>query len=1066
MKHLSFGLLVFGLLFSLSSFAQKSKGKTTKTTTTTTTSTPSTVSNSLDLGMYKSLRWRNIGPFRGGRSNTVVGVPGKDHVYYCGYTGGGIWKTEDSGLSWRNISDGQFKTSSVGDLAIANSDPNTIYAGMGEHAVRGVMTTYGDGVYKSTDGGQTWKNMGLEKTRHISDVVIHPQNADVVYVAAQGPLHGPSPDRGIYRSTDGGKTWAKILYVDENTGASSLSMDVNNPRILYAATWEHRRLPWKVESGGPGCAIYKSTDGGETWSKLKDGLPEKMGKIGVSVSPANSNRVYAIVETEKSKSGLYRSDDGGKKWTMLSTDQTISSRSWYYMEVFADPVNADIVYVLNAPMCKSIDGGKTFSTIRVGHGDTHDLWINPSNNQNIILGDDGGGEITFNGGRSWSPQGNQPTAQFYRVNTDNLFPYRVYGGQQDNTSVVIASRTNGFGITANDWFVGPGCESGYIAFDPNNPEIMFGGCYQGLIEALDTRTNETKDIMAYPSLSLANPPKRLKYRFNWNAPIIASVHDPKVMYHAGNVLFKTNNGGLSWQAISDDLTRNDTTRQEQGGGPFTNEGAGGENYNTIYYVAESSLEKGVIYTGSDCGLVFLTRDEGKSWTNVTPPGLQECMIHSIEVSPHDAGTAYVSASRYKFNDYGAYSYKTTDYGKTWTLIAKGIDADDFLKVVREDKKTKGLLYAGAERGFYLSFDGGMNWQRWQSNLPIVPITDLKIQDNDLVASTAGRAFWILDDLTALQQGGSGKYSGLKILMPKNTIRASSGGSFAPEGGIPGLGSNPADGVALDFYLPSKAGKDSVLTLEILNMAGKVLRKYSSQKDENFKPFPGGPPAPRQLPAEKGLNRFNWDFRTETLTPVQGVFVYGDYRGQRVPPGNYKAKLSFLGQTSETDFKVIADPRTKINDADWSEQQTLLQQTADRIHDMHTAVNTLRKVRKQIEAQAEAYKDLKEAEALLKLGKDLVKKITAWEANIVETRTQNGQDVINWPSKLSSEFFDLRGKLDTHDPRVTQGVRDRLRDLEAEWAKHKVDLKQLTDVDLAAYNQQFKSSNIPALSIGN
>ncbi|MFN7329662.1 MAG: WD40/YVTN/BNR-like repeat-containing protein, partial [Bacteroidota bacterium] len=495
-----------------------------------------------------------------------------------------------------------------------------------------------------------------------------------VLVAAQGPVHGASPDRGVYKSIDGGATWKKTLFVDDNTGISSLSMDMTNPRILYAATWPHRRYPWKVESG-PNSAIWKSTDGGETWNKIMEGLPKEMGKIGVSVSRANPNRVYAIIEAEKSKAGLYRSDDGGKKWTQLSSDNNITARSWYYMEVFADPINEDIVYVLNAPMTRSIDGGKTFQVVTVGHGDTHDLWINPKKNTNIALADDGGGEITFNSGKTWSTLGNQPTAQFYRVNVDNRFPYWVYGGQQDNTSVMIKSRTNSMGITVKDWVNGPGCESAYIAFDnPNNPQLFYGGCYQGQVDVLDSRTDEVKDLMEYPATNLAYAPKKMKYRFNWNAPLINSPHDSKTLYHAANVLFKSTNGGISWEKISGDLTRNDSTKQDYSGGPITNEGAGGENYNTIYYVIESPHEKGLIYTGSDCGLVHITKDGGKSWQNVTPAGLPECMIHSIEVSPHEKGTVYLSASRYKFNDYSNMAYKSTDYGKTWTKIGSGIEA--------------------------------------------------------------------------------------------------------------------------------------------------------------------------------------------------------------------------------------------------------------------------------------------------------------------------------------------------------------------------------------------------------
>ncbi len=1062
--QLSFGLLVM-LLAALPGFSQK---KTTRSTPTSNTTTAST--STFDASKFKSMRWRNIGPYRGGRSNAVSGVVGDDNTYYVGYTGGGVWKTDDAGINWRNISDGQFKTGSVGDIAVSESDPNVVYVGMGEHAVRGVMTSFGDGVYKSTDAGQTWKNVGLEKTRHISDVVIHPDNPDVVYVAAQGPVHGTSEDRGIYKSTDGGTTWKKVLFVDGDTGASSLSMDMKNPRILYAAMWKHRRTPWKVESG-PTSSVWKSTDGGETWNKIMQGLPTELGKIGIAVSRANPNRVFAIVEAEKSKAGVYRSDNGGRNWTHMSSDQNLTARSWYYMEVFADPVNADVVYVLNAPMMRSIDGGKTFTNVRVGHGDTHDLWINPANAANMVLGDDGGAEVSFNTGRSWSSIDNQPTAQFYRVNVDNQFPYRVYGGQQDNSSVVISSRTNGFGITERDWFEGPGCESAYIAFDPNNPEVMFGGCYQGQIEVLDTRTMERKDIMVYPSLNLANEPKKMKYRFNWNAPILSSPHDPKTIYHAGNVLFRSVNGGLTWEAMSPDLTRNDTTKQGLGGGPITNEGAGGENYNTIYYVIESAQEKGVIYTGSDCGLVHVTRDNGKSWQNVTPAGLPECMIHSIEVSPHDNGTVYVAANRYKFNDFNSMTYKSTDYGKTWTKIVNGVDNDDFIKVIREDKKVKGLLYAGSERGFYVSFDGGNKWNKMQLNLPVVPVTDLVIHNNDLVASTAGRAFWILDDLTPLQQT-KGEVAALptKLYPTRPAIRMSSfSPAWLPEG-IPGVGQNAPDGVLLYYSLKEKADTNNVATLEILDSKGKIVRSYSSKRDPS-KPtgpggfFGGGAPADPLIPAEAGINRFAWDFRTATLPDVPGVYLYGDMRGHRVAPGKYKARLTFKGETSETDIEILPDPRQKnISQADWDLQQETLARLGEDIAEIHNAINDMRKVKKQIEAMNEALKDNKDMADVVTSGTELLKKINEWEANVVETRSKNFQDVINWPSKLSAEFLDLRGRADTHDPKITNGVQERMKDIETEWNTHRVTMEKLLSNDISSYNQLFKNKNIPAIVV--
>ncbi|MDZ4714057.1 MAG: glycosyl hydrolase [Cytophagales bacterium] len=1050
MKKILLLALCVTLLVPSSVQAQKSKGKAEP-------------SPSLNADQFKGLKWRTIGPFRGGRANAIAGDPTNAMVYYVGYTGGGVSKTDDGGTTWKNISDGFFKVGSIGDIAVCESDPNVIYVGTGEHAVRGVMTSYGDGVYKSTDAGKTWKNVGLEKTRHISDVIIHPNNPDIVYVAAQGPVHGASSDRGIYKSTDGGQTWKKTLFVDDNSGASSLSMDMTNPRILYAATWQHRRYPWKVESGGPGSSLWKSTDAGETWTKINEGLPKEVGKMGISVSRANPNRVFAIVEAEKSKAGLYRSDDGGKKWTMLSNDQTITSRSWYYMEVFADPVNADIVYVLNAPMTRSIDGGKTFTTIRVGHGDTHDLWISSKNNQNLALGDDGGGEISYNQGRTWSPLNNQGTAQFYRVNVDNQFPYWVYGGQQDNSSVATPSRNGGFGISEKDWINGPGCESAWVAFnDFKNPELLYGGCYQGQIDVLDTRTGESKDIQEYPSINLAHAPKKMKYRFNWNAPLINSPHNAKVMYHAGNVLFKTSDGGMSWSVISPDLTRNDTTKQDISGGPITNEGAGGENYNTLYYVVESPAEQGVIYTGSDCGLVHLTKDGGKTWVNVTPAGLGEGMIHSMEVSPHDKGTIYIAASRYKFNDYSNMTYKSIDYGKSWTKIGAGVDNDDFIKVIREDKKVKDLLYAGAERGFYVSFNGGVTFSKFQLNFPVVPVTDLIIKDNDLIAATAGRSFWILDDLGAIQQSkGNFGDATVKLFTPKPTYRLSS--VTIPEyfGDIPGLGRNPLNGVILDYFLKEKADTNKV-TLEIMDMAGKVIRKYTSKKDESFKPYPGGPPAAETIPAEAGMNRFAWDFRVEGLSGVPGIYVYGDYRGYRVAPGKYMARITTRGQRTETELELISDPHVTASAAEWAAQQAFMKQAGEQFEELHKSVNSMRQVKKQVETYNESLKGVTEAKDFVNMGKDLNKKIDKWESNLIEPRSKNFQDVINFPNKLNSEFLQLRGVADQHDPRLTKGVQDRAQDVQGDWAKYKMQMNQLIEKDIADYNRIFKEKNMPAL----
>jgi photosystem II stability/assembly factor-like uncharacterized protein len=1009
--------------------------------------------------IFSSFKWRNIGPFRGGRSNAVTGVRGNDQVYFAGYTGGGVWKTDDAGITWRNISDGQFNTSTIGDIAVAESDPNIIYVGTGEHAVRGVMTSFGDGVYKSVNGGRDWKQIGLANTRHISDIVIHPSNPDIVLVAAQGALHGNNNERGVYKTVDGGLTWKRTLYINDSTGISSLTMDLTNPRILYAASWQHRRLPWTVISGGEGCGLWKSEDGGENWKKINNGLPKEVGKIGISVSRANPSRVFAIVEAEKSKAGVYRSDDGGKTWSHLSNNQDLTARSWYYMEVFADPMNENTVYVLNAPMMKSIDGGKTWTRVRVGHGDTHDLWINPSDPKNMILGDDGGAEISFNGGQTWSTLNNQPTAQFYRVNTDNQFPYKVYGGQQDNTSVIIKSRTNSGSIEDRDWVTGAGCESAYQAFDADDPAFVFGGCYQGYIEVLDMKTREVKDVQAYPSLNLAVEPRKMKYRFNWNAPIVTSPHDPKTIYHAGNVVLKTTNGGISWEQISGDLTRNDSTKQGSGGGPITNEGAGGENYNTIMYLIESPLEKGLIWTGSDCGLVHITTDGGKSWKNVTPPGLAECLINSIEVSPHEKGVAYIAATRYKFNDFGSYAYKTSDYGKTWVKINTGIQADDFLRVIREDKKRKGFLYGGAERGFYVSDNGGSNWQKMQLNLPNVPVTDLAIRDNDLVAATAGRAFWILDDLSALQQFSYAKT--LTLFKPKPAYKY--GGGSLPGKPDPYAGTGAPGGVILDYYLPEDADTNAV-KLEIFNSSGKLVRTFSNKKDPDYSSYPGGPAAKSLVPGAKGMNRFLWDIRAEQVQDVKGVFIYGDYRGNALAPGNYKARMSFKGSNVETDISVLPDPNLKVDAAAWNEQQQVLDRIDKNITEMHAAVNSVRKARKQVEGLNEDLKDIPQYKNLVEEGNALVKSMELWEKKIVEDRITNGQDVINWPSKLNAEFFNIRSLANAHDPRITDGIKKRLTDLEAEWLGYKKQYESDIKNAVNTFNKKYQEANVPAIMI--
>lgn len=1009
--------------------------------------------------LFHGLKWRNIGPFRGGRSVASTGVIGQPHTYYMGSTGGGVYKTTDDGITWGNISDDFLKTGSVGAIAVSESNTNIVVVGMGEHAARGVMTSMGDGVYKSMDAGKTWTHLGLEKTRHISDVVIHPTNPNIIYVTAQGAQYGPSKERGIYRTQDGGNTWENILSVNTTTGASSLSMDMNNPRILYASLWQHRRYPWFMESGGDGSGLYKSNNGGDTWEKMKEGLPEAFGKSGISVSRANSNRVFAVIEAEKEKGGVYRSDDAGKTWKQVNNDRINITRSWYYMEIFADPQNENVVYVLNAPVMKSIDGGKSFSNIPVPHGDNHHLWINPNDNTNLINSNDGGANISFNGGKSWSSQKNQSTSQFYRVITDNLVPYNVYGGQQDNSAIAIASRTNDTGIGWKDWYPVAGGESAFIAFDPNNPETIYGGTYQGNISKWTKTSREQKAIKEYPELGLGIAPKDAKYRYNWNAPIISSPHDRTTIYHAGNVVFKTTNGGTSWSKISPDLTKNETNKHGPGGGPYTNEAAGGENYNTLTALVESEHEKGVLYAGSDDGLLHITKNGGKTWENITPKRIKDGIINSIEVSPHNPAAAYIAIMRYKSMDLNSYVFKTTDYGQTWKKIVNGLDdPNGFARVVRADKKRKGLLYAGTEIGLYVSNNDGANWQRLKLNLPVVAINDLTLQDNDLVAATSGRGFWILDDLGVLQISNSNTKP-IQLFKPKATYRIFGGTSKAT-----GQGENPKSGVTFDYYLDTPA--DSLnLKVEVLQNS-KVIRTYTNKKEKDFKSWPGGPSEPQILPSKKGYNRFTWDFKKEALPVINKAFIFGGLSGSSVAPGGYKLRLTLEKDMVETDVTILPNPVINSNPQDFVEQQKILLTIENTIRDMHEYINEMRSAKMQIDTYAKLLKDNVNATPLLEKGDALLKRINSWEENLIQAEQKTFQDVINFNNKLNAQLIHLKRYIDQADPKITNGAKERFTHLMKDWQVYKKEYNAIIKTEMNDYNTLYKSLNIPALIIND
>ena len=1009
----------------------------------------------VDLESYfKPVHWRNLGHSRGGRSVGATGVKGNTLTYYMGITGGGVWKTEDAGQTWRNISDGYFKTGSVGAVAVAESDPNVVYVGMGEHAPRGVMTSYGDGVYRSNDAGKTWKHLGLDLTRHIANVVIHPTNPELVYVAAQGALNGPSKERGIYKSDDGGKTWKNVLYVDENSGCSDLNMDPNNPRILYAAMWDHRRLPWAVQSGGKGSGLYKSTDGGETWFKIQNGLPNELGKMGISVSKANSDKVYALVEsdTEKEQGGLFVSEDAGENWNRVSKDHRLISRAWYYIEVFADPVEENTVYVLGAAGLKSADGGKTWTNLSGTHGDYHQLWINKSDNQNMLIANDGGAAVTFNGGKVWSSQNNQPTAQFYRINVDNLFPYNIYAGQQDNTSVKIASRnTSGGNIGERQWSYSAGGESAFLGFDPNNPRYVMGGSYQGTIELLDTQTGEGVGVMIHPVQYQALQPKDMKYRFNWNAPILYSKHEKGVYYHAGNHLFKTKDMGKSWEVISPDLTTHDTTKMGISGFPYTNEGAGGENYCTITYVMESDKENGVIYTGSDDGLVHVTRDGGKTWMNITPKDLGEAVVNAIEVSPHDPATVYVAAHKYKLNDFTPFAYKSNDYGKTWTKIVSGIPYGACVRVVREDDKRKGLLYAGTETGLYISYDDGASWTNFQRNLPVTPIADLKVHQNNLIAATQGRSFWVLDELQAIRSFDALATGKLSLFNIPDVYRVSGYSIFDSNGEEKSkypvtTGANPSTGAVIYYQLP-----DSVksIAIDVKNQAGQLVRSFSnkpksSNSNNSFRNEP-------VLSTKKGLNRFAWNLRGQGMPTIDNVYIEGSYSGRKIVPGTYTVLLKVDGVELSTTLQLHADPRTNSTAADYAAQDELLAKLEKDVTDIHVAVTRMRGLTKQINDMVKLVESDNSKSEMVTLSKSLIKKISEWEGKLIQPKSQSYDDVINFVNKLSANIIFVHGEVNSTIPYVTAGQKARYEELHLEWLVFQKEMEQLMDKDVTAFN---------------
>jgi photosystem II stability/assembly factor-like uncharacterized protein len=1030
-------------------------------------STLSLSAQTYDQKLFGGMHWRNIGPFRGGRVLAVTGIAGDPNTYFFGAVAGGVWKSVDGGVTWKPLFNQQ-STSSIGAIAVADSDHNVIYVGTGEACIRGNMS-YGDGVYKSVDGGQTWKNIGLRDTQHIGAIIIDPKDPNVVFVAALGHAYGPNSERGIFRTRDGGRTWDKVLYRDDHTGGIDVVFDPKNSNILFASLWQVMRTPWSLDSGGPGSGLYKSNDGGTTWKRLEgNGLPEGiMGRIGVTVSGGDSNRVYALIEAKKG--GLYRSDDGGSHWTLANDDERYRQRAWYFTHIFADPKATDTVYVLNTGLFRSTDAGKTFALLPAPHGDHHGLWIDPTNPQRIMNSNDGGVTISLDGGRTWTQQNNQPTAQFYHVAADNRFPYYLYGAQQDNTSVGIASRdTDEWVITDKDWYDVGGGESGYIVPDPRDGNIVYGGDNGAILTRFDKRTEQAQDISPWPLDTSGQGAATLEHRFQWTYPIVISPNDPDVLYVGAEVIFKSSDHGHSWTAISPDLTRNDKSKQQPSGGPITLDITSIEYYDTVFTIAESPVQKNLIWAGTDDGLVHITQDGGKNWANVTPSIklLPEwSLISLIEASPHDAGTAYAAVDRHKNDDLKPYIYKTTDFGKSWTKIISGIPDGAYVHAVREDPKDKHLLYAGTELGVYVSFDDGSHWQSLQLDLPISPIYDLIVKDDDLAVATNGRSFWILDDLSPLRQLTPELASQQTILYkPAPAYRMNFPEQVDKHRPV---GENPPNGLIVSYYLKDEV-KDEI-TLDILDSSGRPVRHYSSKPSNKFEQPPEWPDLekpPDLLPTSAGMNRFPWNLRYDSPTDLPGAFYAGNGpEGPIVLPGTYTLKLTVGGNSQTVPAEIKLDPRVHVSAADLQNQLDLELKVRSDIEALHVAVNQIRGVRSQL-AFVKTHFDEEgdKGKSVVSAIDDLNKKMDPVEQELLQVKRKSSEGNLRYPNMLNEEYDSFRATIENADAAPTEselgvfkGLHERLEKQLAAW-------KQIASTDVPAVNELVRKGRISLIEV--
>jgi photosystem II stability/assembly factor-like uncharacterized protein len=1004
--------------------------------------------------LYDGLQWRSIGPFRGGRSAAVTGVPGKPNLFYFGATGGGVWRTTDAGNSWENISDGFFG-GSIGAVAVSEWDNNVIYVGGGEKTVRGNVS-YGYGMWKSVDAGKTWAHIGLKESRHIPRVRIHPKNPDVVYAAVLGDLFKASEERGVYKSIDGGKTWKRVLFANADAGAIDLILDPNNPRILYASTWRVRRTPYSLESGGEGSALWKSIDGGDTWQNItaNEGLPKgTWGIVGVTVSPLNSNRVYAIIENQNG--GVYRSDDAGKTWRKMNDDRNLRQRAWYYTRIYADTKDVDMVYVVNVSYHRSKDGGRTFQSFNAPHGDHHDLWIAPEDNQRMIIADDGGAQVSFDAGENWSTYHNQPTGQFYRVTTDNAFPYRIYGAQQDNSTVRIYHRTDGGSITERDWEVTAGSESGHLAPDPSDLDVVYGGNYGGLLQMQNHRTKENRNVNVWPNNPMGHGAEDMKYRFQWNFPIFFSPHNPKKLYTTSNHVHSSTNGGQSWETISPDLTRNDKSKLGSSGGPITKDNTSVEYYGTIFAAGESPYEKDFIVTGSDDGLIHVSTDGGKEWKNVTPKEMPEwMMLNSVEFDPHTKGGIYVAGTRYKSGDYRPYLYKSKDYGKTWTKITDGIDAGHFTRVLRADPKRKGLLYAGTETGMYISFDDGASWKPFQLNLPLVPITDLTLKNDNLIAATQGRGFWLIDDLTPLHQlTDQIAASDAHLFRPMPSYRMGPAFSFGRVSRT--AGQNHPGGVMVHYYVRDTA--KAQVSMEFLKPDGTLIKKFSTKPDTKAK-------EEKLTLKQPGLNMFNWNMRYPDAERFDGIILWAaSLNGPRALPGSYKVKLTVNGKSMETDFEILKDPRATATDADMKAQFDFVQEVIAKVSETHTAIKKIRSAREQITRTLEPIKDQKDAmKDVLDKAKAIQDNMKTIEEALYQTKNRSGQDPLNFPIRLNNKLAHLNSLAGSGNFAPTHQMLEFKKEITAEIDTHLNALAKIFKEDIPALNNLIKEKNVDAI----